>query len=142
MDIIDTISPKEAAERAGMTRRAIMLHIEKGSFTATRNNKNHWRVDLPSFEEWLSKHEKKSKPSNSDTIRESIRAEFAEHIKDLEGKVKGLSDKVKDQNKMIKNLEKDKNDLRSDFESQREENSKQSEIILNLSKRKKFLGIF
>ncbi|MBQ4827533.1 helix-turn-helix domain-containing protein [Leisingera sp. HS039] len=47
------ISPQKAAERAGVSRRTIMVAIEGKSLKAQRNNRNHWQIDPEDLKTWI-----------------------------------------------------------------------------------------
>jgi excisionase family DNA binding protein len=47
----DCLQPKELARQAGITPRAVLKHIHRGSLTATRVG-SHWWIDRKDAEEW------------------------------------------------------------------------------------------
>lgn len=74
-----TLSPKQAADRAGVTRRAIMAAIERGKLKAQRNNLNYWRVDADSLTLWIEGRQDRAAPS-VETVPGSIAVPTGESI--------------------------------------------------------------
>lgn len=65
----NTITLKEACERASMTRRGLLLNAEKEHFHAYKNNQGRWVIDAPSFQRWLD--DRSSPPSPATTVTDS-----------------------------------------------------------------------
>ena len=65
----NTITLKQACERASMTRRGLLLNADKEYFNAYKNNKGRWVIDEPSFQRWLD--DRSSLPSPATTVTDS-----------------------------------------------------------------------
>lgn len=52
----DPMSPTQAAEATGTSRRTIMRVIEAGELVAFRDNRNHWRITAQALDKWASAH--------------------------------------------------------------------------------------
>lgn len=46
------ISPAQAAEIIGVSRRTIMRAIEAHDLQAFRDNKNHWKIEMKALNQW------------------------------------------------------------------------------------------
>lgn len=49
-----TLSPQEAAKRAGCGRTSIMRALSAGHLRAIRDNENRWRIEPDALNDWLS----------------------------------------------------------------------------------------
>lgn len=49
-----TLTPKQAAGRAKVSRGTIMNAIKDGSLSAFRDNRNHWQIHPDKLSEWLT----------------------------------------------------------------------------------------
>lgn len=49
------VSPQQAADRAGVSRRTIMVAIEGKNLKAQRNNRNHWQIDPDDLDAWIER---------------------------------------------------------------------------------------
>lgn len=47
------LSPQQAADQAGVSRRTIMVAIEKMALKATRNNRNNWLITKDDLRSWM-----------------------------------------------------------------------------------------
>jgi len=52
----EPMSPAQAAQVAGFSRRTIMRAITNNDLLAFRDNKNQWRIKNTDLETWLSAH--------------------------------------------------------------------------------------
>lgn len=59
------LSPQQAADQVGVSRRTIMIAIEANELKATRNNKNHWKIRPEDLDEWLQERGSFRKPEPS-----------------------------------------------------------------------------
>lgn len=50
------MSPAQAAQATGTSRRTIMRAIEVQELLAFRDNRNHWKITSQSLEKWASAH--------------------------------------------------------------------------------------
>ena len=50
------MSPTQAAQATGTSRRTIMRAIEAGELPAFRDNRNHWKITAQALETWASAH--------------------------------------------------------------------------------------
>jgi len=50
------MSPTQAAQATGTSRRTIMRAIEAQELPAFRDNRNHWRITSQALEKWASAH--------------------------------------------------------------------------------------
>ncbi len=48
-----TLSPQQAADKAGVSRRTIMVAIENKALHSTRNNRNHHKIEESDLEKWM-----------------------------------------------------------------------------------------
>lgn len=49
-----TMSPSQAAQASGTSRRSVMRAIETQELQAFRDNRNHWKITPQALEEWAS----------------------------------------------------------------------------------------
>ena len=49
-----TLTPKQAADRAKVSRGTIMNAIKDGSLTGFRDNRNHWQIHPDKLSEWMA----------------------------------------------------------------------------------------
>lgn len=49
-----TLSPAQAAQRSGVSRWTIMRAIQSSEIEALRDNRNHWRINEKSLDDWCS----------------------------------------------------------------------------------------
>lgn len=47
-----TLSPEQAAKRAGVSRRTILRAVQLQELQAVRDNRNRWRIDGDSLDAW------------------------------------------------------------------------------------------
>ena len=50
------MSPTQAAQATGTSRRTVMRAIEAGELIAFRDNRNHWKITAQALEIWASAH--------------------------------------------------------------------------------------
>ena len=75
----NTITLKQACERASMTRRGLLLNAEKDYFHAYKNNQGRWVIDEPSFQRWLD--DRTSLPSPATTNTDSSTASIITELR-------------------------------------------------------------
>ena len=61
------LSPQKAADQAGVSRRTIMVAIEKMALKATRNNRNNWLITQEDLRSWIAQRDTKSIPQQDTT---------------------------------------------------------------------------
>lgn len=69
------MTPQEAADRAKVSRRTIMLAIEGKTLKALRNNKNQWQIEEEELQRWMESRKPKRKAipdSSSDNSSDAI----------------------------------------------------------------------
>ena len=49
-----TLTPKQAADRAKVSRGTIMNALKDGSLTGFRDNRNHWQIHPEKLSEWMA----------------------------------------------------------------------------------------
>ena len=67
-----TLSPRQAATRAGCGRSSIMRALASGELPAIRDNKNAWQIDAEALDRWADKRPGQSpdhEPVTEDQIR-------------------------------------------------------------------------
>ena len=60
------ISPAQAAEIIGVSRRTIMRAIETQNLQAFRDNKNHWKIEMKALNQWKSTEHARSEHAHSE----------------------------------------------------------------------------
>ena len=84
------MTPAEAAQRAGVSRWAIMRAIKSHKLKAQRNNRNHWQIAEDDLVAWCAHSVRTAHPAHvddSDELRarlagETARADAAERARD------------------------------------------------------------
>ena len=62
------LSPQNAADRAGVSRRTVMVAIEKLDLKASRDNRNHWKIQEDDLAQWISDRDTRgSTPTDTST---------------------------------------------------------------------------
>lgn len=103
------VSPQQAADLAGVSRRTIMVAIEGKSLKAHRNNRNHWQIDPQDLEAWIASRGGKSSPVSPEVpatpteptvevarLTEQLRA-AEDRISDLEARLEKQDADFRDQ---------------------------------------------
>ena len=67
-----TLSPQQAADKAGVSRRTIMIAIEKKALHARRDNRNHWKIEKSDLEEWMEARMKSPTDTTTDIPVEQV----------------------------------------------------------------------
>lgn len=96
------VSPQQAADRAGVSRRTIMVAIEGKSLKAHRNNRNHWQIAPEDLEAWIDGRGGKPAPAPpevSDTRTEPTVevARLTEQLKSAEDRIADLEARLEKQ---------------------------------------------
>ena len=60
------ISPAQAAEIIGVSRRTIMRAIETYHLQAFRDNKNHWKIEMKALNQWKGTEHTRSGHAHSE----------------------------------------------------------------------------
>lgn len=47
-----TLSPEQAAKRAGVSRRTLLRAVQLQEIQAVRDNRNRWRIEVESLDAW------------------------------------------------------------------------------------------
>jgi len=50
------MSPSQAAQATGVSRRTVMRAVETGELEAFRDNRNHWKILPQDIQQWASAH--------------------------------------------------------------------------------------
>ena len=66
------ISPAQAAEIIGVSRRTIMRAIETHDLQAFRDNKNHWKIEMKALNQWKSTEHARSGHAHSEASAISL----------------------------------------------------------------------
>lgn len=51
------VSPQKAADRAGVSRRTVMVAIEGFKLKAIRDNRNRWQIDPDDLSRWIDERD-------------------------------------------------------------------------------------
>ena len=66
------ISPAQAAEIIGVSRRTIMRAIETHDLQAFRDNKNHWKIEMKALNQWKRTEHARSEHAHSEASAISL----------------------------------------------------------------------
>lgn len=90
-----TISPAQASKLSGISRWTIVRAIQSGHIDALRDNRNHWKINQKSFDEWCSARSAHSEHAQSDALsNEQVDVARSVKIAELEVETRMLKEKV------------------------------------------------
>lgn len=96
---LSTMTPKQAADRAKVSRGTIMNAIKDGNLIAFRDNRNHWQIHPDKLSEWMAGRgdndtDKSVKPDTQTVDENSLRIAVLEV--ELKAKEQRISDLEQD----------------------------------------------
>lgn len=87
-----TLSPEQAAKRAGVSRRTLLRAVQLQELQAVRDNRNRWRVEVESLDVWALRRVPSGQrpdpaqlPAQSDAEVVSLRVQLAGREAELHG---------------------------------------------------------
>lgn len=88
------LSPQQAADKASVSRRTIMIAIENKTLNAKRDNRNHHKIEPSDLEEWMEKRVKPTTDTSSDIPVEQVSANTELMIENssLKAELNGVKD--------------------------------------------------
>lgn len=125
------LSPQQAAEKADVSRRTIMVAIESQQLKAVRNNKNHWKIRPEDLDEWIQERGSFRKPTISDSSTET-NSDSSTSQEMMELKIK-----IAEMNVRLQAAEDSINNLRNERDSWKIQAQNLTETINNISKEQK-----
>ena len=81
------MSPSQAAQATGTSRRTVLRAIETQDLLAFRDNRNHWKITFQALEEWASAHRLLTEQTTATAEDENSHAHSVptpEHMVELE----------------------------------------------------------
>ncbi len=119
------LSPQQAADRAKVSRRTVMLAIQDKRLEAHRNNKNHWQIAPDELDRWLATRPDTShQKSDAPTEMTSDQSEAILHLRD----------KVDDLEKRVAELTQERDEARADVKAERERADQAHKAIMEIAK--------
>lgn len=96
------LSPQQAADQAGVSRRTVMVAIEKMALKATRNNRNNWLITQEDLHSWMEQRDTSTREvpgTSSDTYYQQgiIIARLEEQLRAAEQRADDLAGTLADE---------------------------------------------
>ena len=90
-----TLSPAQASKLSGISRWTIVRAIQSGHIDALRDNRNHWKINQKSFDDWCNARGAHSEHAHPDAQpNEQVNVAQSVKIAELEVETRMLKEKV------------------------------------------------
>lgn len=99
----DSLSPAEAAKRAGVSRGTIMNALKSKALYGWRDNQNRWKIAPDDLAKWMADRGSPAPDNGTDNSMTALHLENAE----LRGEIKALSVKLDAVQETLKRSEAD-----------------------------------